>query len=142
MGCDIHLTVERKVHEKWICVDTICCHNISSYYFKDNDNSFSSIFPVALERNYRRFAALAGVQGTGPEPRGLPDDISETTQLLINDYGGHSHSWLPAQVAARIFLDTESGKLTDYDKKYPSSYYFNIADTVLNAYRIVFWFDN
>ena len=140
MECDIHISVERKVENKWVCVDTMRGHRTQP---RRNDG-YSYSFPIATSRNYDRFASLAGVRGDGPEPSGLPDNISETTRYFVDFYGGdgHSHSWLPAAEAAKIFLDTEwSVEPDDMLKKYPAEEYFSIDDG-LDEHRIVFWFDS
>lgn len=147
MGCDIHGVVERKVKDRWITINIL------------------QVATPARARNYPRFAALAGVRGDGPEPRGIPDDVSETAKCLIDDIGadGHSHSWEPLQHAATVFAatayypDTEEGRRTQkIANEYPASYFFDVkSETVnvcptcqhrdvtgLDAYRLVFWFDN
>jgi hypothetical protein len=143
MGCDIHLTVEKKVGSKWIAVNTM--NGGHTGRFEKDDSNWDWASPVARDRNYKRFAALAGVRGDGPEARGVPDDVSETTRFLIDDYGadGHSHSWLPMREAVDIFVrthwrDEKRPHLLDY----PASYFFEVDDDNLDAYRIVFWFDN
>lgn len=138
MGCDIHMTVERKTDEKWVCVNTLTYHT--------NWEGKSS-FPLVTMRNYKRFSQLAGVRGNGPSPKGIPVDVSETTQFLINEWGvdGHSHSWLELDEACRIFAATEYSELDDFAKKYPASYYFCVScdkDSDFDNYRVVFWFDN
>ena len=129
MGCDIHTVIERKVtspriNARWVAVAI------------EHDASRS--------RNYDRFAALAGVRGDGPEPRGLPDDASDTALTLADDWGadGHSHSWLPLDEAAALYLATEFNP-SEFVQKYPASEFFGVErpdDT--DEYRLVFWFDN
>lgn len=51
------------------------------------------------ERNYNRFAILAGVRNAYDydfgEPKGLPDDVSLVIKMLDDQFGeGHSHSWI------------------------------------------------
>jgi hypothetical protein len=139
MGCDIHGTIEKKVGDKWIMV-----------------NRLSHDLP-ALNRNYERFGALAGVRATGgPKPKGIPLDVSESTKLFIDYWGrdGHSHSYLDLKRAASIFLKTEYDSIhflsnsnrhfpvTDSD---PVSYYFGVEEYEYGKgeeYRLVFWFDN
>ena len=141
MGCDIHLLVERQVDEKWITVRLF-----QGFHCRFSQNKYAS--PVALARNYVRFAALAGVRGDGPEPRGIPDDLSETAKLLVDEYGddGHSHSWLPIEEATEIFLKTEweaDKRLSDLDKKYPLYHYFGLETEIdKGPHRLIFWFDN
>jgi hypothetical protein len=107
--------------------------------------------PVATTRNYARFAALAGVRGEGPAPRGIPGDVSETTQYLIDEWGedGHSHSWLELDEAVKIFVETgsdekEVGEDPPYWRKWPYSFFFDVDEekATEHDYRIVFWFDN
>ena len=130
MGCDIHATVEKKVGDRWVMVNRL---------------DFRSR-PEAMQRNYKRFAALAGVRGDGPDPRGLPPDISESTKLYADEWkaDGHSHSFLELNEAAKIFLDNEwpAKGISDYAKKYPSEHYFSIHEAKPGEYRLVFWFDN
>ena len=151
MGCDIHLVLEKRDGGKWVGVDTFTSHHRSRPTRDDIMDGFSS--PTARSRNYDRFAALAGVRGDGPEARGLPPDLSDTTALLASEWGddGHSHSWLPLNEAARIFLETEwvpPGKeLSESIKKYPEEHYFNVDRLEAGGgdddnYRVVFWFDN
>lgn len=136
MGCDIHLVLERKYGLRWIAVDT----------FKGHETSRSDwASPLATSRNYVRFAALAGVRGDGPAPRGAPADISETTAMLLEDWGsdGHSASWLPLNEASQIFLATQHGELSDFAKKYPQLHFFGIdEEDKRGTHRLVFWFDN
>lgn len=123
MGCDIHALVERKIDDKWVMVDRL---KRESRY-----------------RNYARFAALAGVRGNGPSPKGLPDDVSDSGMLHANEWGedGHSHSYLPLKEAASIFLSTETCP-TQYETKCPCSAFFDVEDCDADAHRLVFWFDN
>ena len=123
MGCDIHGWVERKVGDKWVAE--------------------RELPDAATNRNYERFAALAGVRGDGPEARGLPTDISDTARMHANDWGvdGHSHSWLPVADALPIFLETARG-LTDWAQRYPSEEFFGVDIDERHEWRIVFWFDN
>lgn len=128
MGCDIHGWVEVKDGEKWVAVKEL----------KDG------------QRNYERFALLAGVRErdyynkNGAAPKGIPVDVSETVAYHIKQWGydGHSHSYLPLVDAAKIFLETDPNP-TDFAKEYPASEYFDFEDddNIENA-RLVFWFDN
>lgn len=141
MGCDIHLVLERKYGLKWIAVDTFAGHECGH-----GRTSYAS--PIARDRNYERFGALANVRGDGPAPRGAPADISETTAMLLEDWEGdaHSTSWLTLNEAATVFLATERGEIGDFAKQYPQSHYFGIDESSdrhsREKYRLVFWFDN
>lgn len=126
MGCDIHLYVEIKHNGKWVMVN--------------------EIDGPGRDRNYRRFAALAGVRGEGPAPRGLPEDASESVRFHAEDCGedGHSHSWLPMSEAIPIFAATEHLGTKDAEAaaRWPAYHYFRIEDDKVDDFRIVFWFDN
>lgn len=146
MGCDIHMVLEKRFGEKWVGIDTFVTHHRAPYTVEKGQMDWST--PVARGRNYMRFARLAGVRGDGPEPRGLPADVSETSKALSDawDGDGHSHSWLPLKDAARIWVETER-EPSEYATKYPESYFFNadVSDGSSEAetdYRVVFWFDN
>lgn len=142
MVCDIHLVLERRHNDKWIAVNTFESHH-NAYAAKGAVmGGWSS--PAARTRNYIRFAALANVRGDGPEPRGLPEGISETTQYLVEKWGGdgHSHSWLPLKEAADLFLKTHGPQSpSEWAQKFPESYFFG-ADSEDGEFRVVFWFDN
>src|SRR5882672_4508786 len=127
MGCDIHLVVERRIKQspmpdKWIAVRIL--EHINTAEKQKYDMNFAT--PAAKERNYERFAALAGVRGDGPEARGMPADASETAVLLYRIEGNHTPSWLPLSEAATIFAETEYHELTEFDRKYPTYHYFGI----------------
>jgi hypothetical protein len=124
MGCDIHGWIEVKVGDKYVAVKEL------------EDRS----------RNYKRFAALAGVRNSCEMkhviPKGIPSDISDTARYHVVSWGvdGHSHSYLPLKDAAEIFLSTDYGP-PYFAKTYPLLRYFDYDDDVENA-RLVFWFDN
>jgi hypothetical protein len=126
MGCDIHGWVEIKENGKWIAVKEL----------KNDD------------RNYKRFAALAGVRDyektSQATPKGIPVDVSDTVDYHIRHFGvdGHSHSYMPISDAAKIFLETDY-KTDDLMQKFPVYYYFGMEedDDGVNC-RLVFWFDN
>lgn len=146
MGCDIHLVLEKRHGDKWVGVDTFTSFQ-RQYASGEPMDGFS--MPIARSRNYERFAALAGVRGSGAEARGLPDDASDTTRLMSEEWGvdGHSHSWLPLTDAAKVWAATERYDVSDFAKTYPESHYFNVdcsegSRNDAADYRVVFWFDN
>lgn len=127
MGCDIHGWIERKVHGKWIGI-------------KELDGE-------GRQRCYPRFAALAGVRGDGPTPKGLPDDISDTTRYYVVGWGqdGHSHSWLPLMEAGAVYKATHWEKLDQFSDQYPLWKFFKFELSERDKpddFRLVFWFDN
>lgn len=138
MGCDIHMIVERKVGKKWVAINTMSLH-------RTREKSFS--FPLATDRNYKRFGALSdGVRGyAGLTARGVPRNASDTAKYHIKRYGsdGHSHSWMPIQQAAKIMLETEYNP-DEWTRKWPIDAYFQVEERHLKEadHRLVFWFDN
>lgn len=134
MGCDIHMVLERKVGDGgWVGV-----HNFPYYQINGGH-----AIPPATDRNYERFAKLAGVRGGGPDPKGTPEDVSVLAQMEIDSWGsdGHSHSWMSVGEAAQIFLET-AWEPSDYMTQYPTAYFFGVDPDKSEQYRIVFWFDN
>ena len=117
MGCDIHVFLERKNKDgKYELV-------------KELDGT-------ASVRNYRLFAALAGVRGEGPEPKGLPADVSEAVREIRHDWGGdgHSDSWEPFEKAVELW---EAHRYGDF----PLVEFFEHGPPEPDD-RLVFWFDN
>jgi len=112
MGADIHLVLERKHKGRWIGL-----HAFDSKIF-DATSVTGYHFFHACERNYVRFAALAGVRSHGPAPKGYPADISDLAQMMIEqwDSDGHSHTWYYLDEAARIFKETERGEVKTKDE--------------------------
>ena len=105
--------------------------------------------PAALERNYARFAALAGVRGDGPAARGLPDDASDTARWLFDAGGYDSPSWLPLDEATRIFAMTDarglfgSGDVPEFGTHGGGNdAYFGVNSGEGPEFRLVFWFDS
>ncbi len=164
MGCDIHFVVERKVDNQWIGVYStdLSPHLASSEAFKlhiqriekqpetYNSTEYEAQAPVMRSRNYRFFAALAGVRGDGPNPLGEPLDSSALTSLCLGDWGadGHSISHLPlGEFIEKWLMTTNSAmavglKLTDQAtlRKLVGALAGNYVE--MEHYRVVFWFDN
>lgn len=138
MGCDIHAHFEIKLNDKW--------------------EHFSA---PRIQRNYRLFTKIAGVRSRKNEeiepiaaPKGLPDNLSVTTQLCADHRGldGHSHTWLNHKEIQQL-LETdfiaENWKFEHFELGYlfgnswsdwsrnPDSYPPEIEDI-----RFICWFDN
>lgn len=157
MGADIHIYAERKLKDgTWAMCQSYSSINKSAF---SNDTKQRNFFRIR-DRNYGFFAALAGVRGTGPEPRGMPEDASPFVREEADGWGGdgHSQSWYSATEFVPIFMDH---KMTDEEqaelvgRKLTSNYSVNLVCTVLAEYlaiepyhdnpdniRFVFWFDN
>jgi hypothetical protein len=138
MGCDIHTHVERydPVTEQWVGIKT------TGYEAK------------AQGRDYELFAKLAGVRGNGPEPRGMPDDISPYVRWELESWeaDAHSHSWCPLLDFITIGEGTPLPKIKDISTKVYEWFHINLPERYTDkevdilklqtGYRVVFWFDN
>jgi len=144
MGCDIHAIVEQRADDgRWVTVNTLS-HFVARRR-KDGERDWA--FPAALKRNYGRFAVLAGVRGDGPDPRGVPADVSETGRFRIDAFSndGYSHSWLTIAEAAKVFAETECwlGDEADpqsFPRMFPACFFFSIECEDIDKHRLVFWF--
>lgn len=100
MGCDIHVFTEVYKDGKWNHVDTLV---ESREYFPYNviDNypaaPYYIVDSVYDDRNYQVFSILAGVRGSYEpidQPRGFPDNLSDTLQEIVDFHFEHTSSWL------------------------------------------------
>lgn len=150
MGCDIHIVLERKYNDKWIGVTDYSSN--PDHLIRESDKfKFKYCYTWVRGRNYDRFAALAGVRGDGPAPKGLPENISDLIQMKVNDWEEwDEYSFLSLNKACKIFVDSLKIQENEWDeyslkttiKNYPEMPIFEIDDENLDNYRIVFWFDN
>lgn len=167
MGCDIHFTVEMKINDRWIGVySTLYTPNMARDP-KDMYTPWRSVW--CANRDYHFFAAIAGVRGEwrgeGPEPNGLPEDISELAQAAVDGYGGdgHSHGHMPLLDFVRAKMRVNQDALTAVEvthkltKTAEELTQWPYARTLKNEYslsdlseydeedtlvRVVFFFDN
>ena len=171
MGADIHMYVEKRMPSgNWVCVrnlnDSINSEGLHVMY---RDRSSSNVEFVAYwelrSRNYELFSALANVRGdgNGPEPKDLPQDVSEYVQAEYEGWGmdAHSASWYSAKEFVRIYANIG----VEVDEETPLSPYvitlmtegddcavanflsekasvYVPEEESLDLYRFVFWFDN
>ena len=127
MGCDIHVYPERLYKGKWI---------------------YRKVQGELEPRSYKLFGILAGVRDEEQvpivPPRGLPDDMSETTAIeaKIWERDGHTPSWLTLPEllnfdwkAAGLWNEVQDliYGLRELDETEGGNY---------SSIRIVFWFDN
>lgn len=142
MGADIHFVVERKAYigqsQRWIGVYTEGEPLVNP----------PDVLVRCGYRNYEAFGRLAGVRRDGPEPKGLPPDISEMAQIEIDRWGvdGHSHSW---HTLADFIALCHSEEMTQQAVaaklgagKHPACDLLNMSPDDLDEYRVIFWFDN
>lgn len=100
MGADIHLFIEyKKGDQPW---ETDKNHILQT---EDDYERLESC--VASHRNYEVFAALAGVRGEGPDPLGLPDDVTDKVKAESDRWGddGHSHNYNSLEEFTQIIRD-------------------------------------
>lgn len=154
MGCDIHMTLERRIEGAWHCIwDGRVRPRVKTYRENNTtDDSYQST--IVRNRNYGFFARLAGVRGLGPEAKGLPDDISPVTKHIIDSWGddGHSHSWDTLADFCRKWayespdeekVEFVKEQLTGNQRKDYVQYLFGMySDESPEDVRVVYWFDN
>jgi hypothetical protein len=142
MGCDIHMIVERNVGAEWIPLRTKTEY---TNYVKPEDPYYYGYFNWESGRNYTLFEQLAQVRvhyGDLPtlgDPRGLPEDPSEITQLASDQWGidGHSHSWF----TLRELLEFKGWHEHCWDfERFVKNKLTKLGPP--DGVRIVFWFDN
>ena len=144
MGTDIHIVVEQRTSNGWVAVGTLAGHFMFPHLTDGARHvSLNVCTPIALVRNYRRFAALAGVRGEGPEARGFPSDASVTARLLWERDSEHYQkaSYLALCDAIEVFKTTEDEVVRDHIFD-PEWVYFNVDESEVEIHRIVFWFDD
>jgi hypothetical protein len=143
VGCDIHIILETKNEAgKWVGEQHY--NGISAEALGIDKEDRRYVFWQILNRNYPLFAKLAGVRGDGPEPRGLPDDASELSRMVIDSWGldAHSVSWGLLSEVGGLFLATINPKaMLEPDRHEQIANLFNLS-TTLEDYRIVYFFDN
>ncbi len=167
MGCDIHWIIEKRNTESglddvWVGVATNCNTPALpvSANLPDEYNTLTQ--PIYSGRDYAFFAALAGVRGDGPDPRGVPPDASTLARMDIDNYGvsGHSYSWATllefvlawlkvnkqqehdACVAALAARRLDGTPLPE-EARQILGYYTGISRfNKLDDYRVIYYFDN
>jgi len=165
MGADIHMVLETKCGPEWVGVHSYPHALVAAYSRGSNGELPERIpgvtWPVVTERNYELFAKLAGVRGDGPEPNGVPEDVSQLARVSIARWGGdgHSHSHLSLQEFAKRYASCREviGEATarrlegeellniqkDAEVICTGGYASERGEAGMDTdVRIVFWFDN
>jgi hypothetical protein len=154
MGCDIHITAERKTNSGYEAITDI--------EFQVGTAPFDW-------RAYGMFCFLAGVRNYSDikpisQPRGIPKDISNDVEEEFNSWSSdaHSGSWLSISELLEFGYDDKmedlrvmengnggcttnpgSGKITTYKEFLGSAFFKDLSKLEqCGAERIVFWFDN
>lgn len=166
MGCDIHMVLERRIRGEWVGMHSyrgIEPNAVDAYSLSEQEVPplKSWITYKIMSRNYDLFGELAGVRregSLGNEPRGLPEDMSQLTRVLSEEWAGdgHSHSHLSLLEFVQAYCASEgtTDKLVAHklNPTNESSKWFmdvctkvsgvDIFDEEFDAFRICFWFDN
>jgi hypothetical protein len=154
MGCDIHMVYEEKYDTEWVGVHAYPHLNTPAFGGGLPEPMIRGAWPRITERHYELFGKLAGVREDGPEPLGVPEDVSQLARVMIAgwDGDGHSHSYLSLDEFARRYARCER-VVTEAaaDRLRGGDGFHNIkiicaggvdVDDNEREARIVFWFDN
>ena len=172
MGADIHFTIEhRDPHDNfgWVGVFwSDAWHSPSRYntgYMYDQNANITpeeqrrrmdrGVHPFGRlgRRDYDFFARLAGVRGDGPEPNGVPSDVSALTQRYISRWGdnGHSHvhmtlrEFIKRKIITDVTIaDAAKSKLQGDDPiaEYLGDRIYGDGITLDDNTRVIAWFDS
>lgn len=142
------MVLEQKHNNKWVGINDfshVPAAAVNSYGENGEERPYGYFWKVE-GRNYRLFAALASVRGEGHPAKGIPDDVSDLTQLRLDDWGsdGHSHSWDYLEDVLGIFAaHLLPENILDANRVDKTLELFGNPDRVdLEDLRIVYWFDN
>jgi hypothetical protein len=97
MGCDIHLYAEKKIDDKWICINP----KVLDRYDEEKPYSKLVLEDYDVGRDYILFGFLANVRTNQPNgfgsPRGFPKDASDELRTVYEGWGvdAHSASYIP-----------------------------------------------
>lgn len=158
MGCDIHVWIEKKQADgTWEVIDSpsdTAMYTDEDKWDREDYERRRAKFPLVRDRNYERFAKLAGVRRNDtdddcPEPNGWPSDICESMRQFHGDGDLHSHCHYRIPDAAKIFSETEyrghgTSPLIPFANAAPELIYFAVDPTQENVddYRLLIAFDN
>lgn len=140
MGCDIHFIIEQKVNDKWVGV-----LSTDALVYRNR--------PLGSVRNYEFFTKLASVRKEDnnkevtPQPKGVPDDISDLSKMVIKSLegDGHSHSWATAKEFCDAFTSSYLDKEEEFSPEKVLGIYTEEDGDIhpsLDNLRVVFFFDN
>lgn len=148
MGCDIHMHIEMQgAGDVWVRAEDV----VDNPHYPQWGGEKRIYENWYRGRSYEDFSKLAGVRGVGPpiiEPRGVPDDISESTRQSWEIWDGGAHTPHYYTLAEIVHVQpqfrhsdgykSEMETLIDKMKK--------VANDELHGdygkIRMVFWFDS
>ena len=141
MSCDIHLAVEEQIDGVWHCVWN---EGIRPQVYQA-EGQYDYTCYKCKRRDYRFFGLLANVRTDGPDPKGLPNDLSRPVSRLVGEWGtdGHSHSWDTLQDFCAKWKEAQKER-TKFDASVNAEEkLFGIhEDEEHGPMRVVYWFNN
>ena len=144
MGCDMHMFIESCNKGVWEPV--YGSYKYGYIFGNEGPTKEDCLDWFYTGCDYNLFSYLADVRNDGSikpisEPRGIPTDISDDINDIVESYGadGHSHSWY----TLAELLDCKWGKDNDQDYfiknlEFLKEISFNDGKDI----RLVFFFDN
>jgi hypothetical protein len=140
------MVLERRFEDKWVGLHDYPYLSKTTIESINEEVETRYFFWKATGRNYDLFAAIAGVRGGGPSPKGIPDDASDLAHLAIAAYGsdGHSHTWLSEEEAIHIWAPhiLKDSDWVAPERRQKVGDYLGMGDVGRNQYRLVIFFDN
>ena len=160
MGCDIRMVLEKKCEGgEWVGLHNYPHLSIVAFGGNLPEQVLKRAWAKIRNRNYELFGRLAGVRQDGPDPLGVPEDVSQLARVEISGWGddGHSHSYLSLREFTKRYVACSDhigkaaadrlrgdSKIKDAEIICAGGYdahEYEDVDTS-NDVRIVFWFVN
>jgi hypothetical protein len=140
------MILEQRFNDKWVGLHDYPYINKAAIESDNGKPPSRYLFWKATNRNYELFAAIAGVRGAGPAPKGIPFDASDLSIMTIKAYGsdGHSHTWLSEEEAIRTWapLVLKDSDWVAPERRQKVGNYLGMDDVGHDQYRLVIFFDN
>ena len=144
--CEIHYVIEQEHNGEWVGV----FGTDNGLTYPNCDSHLPLPVFVFKNRDYKFFADLAGVRGPGPEPRGLPEDLSSMSRMYTDSWGpdGHSYSYLSLRDFVTKWLIANNESITPIvkEKLKGNDPVLEVVKKLgirqIDKYRVVFWFDS
>jgi hypothetical protein len=161
MGCDIHVYLEKYTsvngENKWVNVDH---WQINPHFGMDDSEREYDHVSFYWGRNYDLFSILAEVRGSMDpidDPRGLPEDVTETTRKEY-ERGDMVHTasyYTLKELKDYLYNNSDNEEIVEnlkyfvdrMDNRFKEEFWITNDDqkryTIKeNGFRVVFWFDN
>lgn len=127
MGTDIHIFIEwKKGDEPW---------SKDSHHQKEDHGDYQSIRQVTADgRDYELFGALSGVRSEGPEPNGLPEDVTDTVLEALTQFHYHSLSHASLEEFMKKYFKIYPTEQRDLKKSKPDAFGEDYSLNYLNLF--------